>query len=241
MILARIAKAIREQNWFAVVLEFVIVVAGVLLAFQATAWNESRLNRQVERDYLVDLAIDFEAICADLSERVVNYESTIVRMRHLRENVRTLRLDGTRATDDDISADLIAFTRGWVPAGQAAAYIEMQAAGEIRLIRNRDLRRRLVIYDQQTERAATAFEIIHTERLGIVPELAEFIDFDVSGATDLGDYLTIESVEIDKILTYPGTERMISVNMRFLGNAHVLLRRQLAACEVVLAQLGSAS
>ena len=29
MILARLSRAIREQNWFAVVLEFVIVVAGV--------------------------------------------------------------------------------------------------------------------------------------------------------------------------------------------------------------------
>jgi len=41
MILARITKAIREQNWFAVVLEFVIVIAGVAIGFQVTA-NERR-------------------------------------------------------------------------------------------------------------------------------------------------------------------------------------------------------
>lgn len=36
MILGRITKAIREQNWFAVVLEFVIVIAGVVNLRSAT-------------------------------------------------------------------------------------------------------------------------------------------------------------------------------------------------------------
>ena len=34
MILQNISKAIREQNWFAVVFEFVIVIAGVVIGFQ---------------------------------------------------------------------------------------------------------------------------------------------------------------------------------------------------------------
>ena len=35
MILARLSRAIRQQNWFAVVLEFVIVIviAGVVIGF----------------------------------------------------------------------------------------------------------------------------------------------------------------------------------------------------------------
>jgi len=41
MILSRISRAVREQNWFAVVLEFVIVIAGVVIGFQVTA-NERR-------------------------------------------------------------------------------------------------------------------------------------------------------------------------------------------------------
>jgi len=37
MILARISRAIREQNWFTVALEFVIVIAGVVIGFQVRA------------------------------------------------------------------------------------------------------------------------------------------------------------------------------------------------------------
>lgn len=40
MILRRITKHIRDQNWFAVGLDFVIVVAGILLAFQITHWSD---------------------------------------------------------------------------------------------------------------------------------------------------------------------------------------------------------
>ena len=45
MILARLSRAVREQNWFAVVLEFFIVIVGVVIAFQVTAWNEARQDR----------------------------------------------------------------------------------------------------------------------------------------------------------------------------------------------------
>ncbi|WP_295691703.1 hypothetical protein [uncultured Maricaulis sp.] len=58
MILARISTAIREQNWFAVVLEFVIVIAGVVIGFQVTAWNEARAERSQETDLLLRLHND---------------------------------------------------------------------------------------------------------------------------------------------------------------------------------------
>ena len=38
MFLHRITKHVKDQNWFAVALDFVIVVAGILIAFQITNW-----------------------------------------------------------------------------------------------------------------------------------------------------------------------------------------------------------
>ena len=42
MILARLSRAIREQNWLAVAIEFVIVIAGVVIGFQISAWASER-------------------------------------------------------------------------------------------------------------------------------------------------------------------------------------------------------
>ena len=48
MILQNLVKAIREQNWFAVGLELIIVVLGVVMGFQVTAWNSEREDRVTE-------------------------------------------------------------------------------------------------------------------------------------------------------------------------------------------------
>lgn len=66
MLLRSITKHLKEQNWFAVGLDFFIVVVGVFIGIQVSNWNES-LN-QIERAdaYLerleADLAGDLETI-----------------------------------------------------------------------------------------------------------------------------------------------------------------------------------
>jgi hypothetical protein len=42
MILRRFANALREQNWATIVIEFVLLVAGVFLGIQAANWNAER-------------------------------------------------------------------------------------------------------------------------------------------------------------------------------------------------------
>ena len=54
MLLRRVTQHVKDQNWFAVALDFAIVVAGILIAFQITNWNEDRAltkrtNKLVER------------------------------------------------------------------------------------------------------------------------------------------------------------------------------------------------
>jgi hypothetical protein len=57
-ILGRLAEAVREQNWFAVVLELCIVIVGVVIGFQITAWGQSRQDRAKEQTYLRQLVAD---------------------------------------------------------------------------------------------------------------------------------------------------------------------------------------
>jgi hypothetical protein len=43
MILTRLTAHLRSQNWFAVVLEFIIVAVGVVMGLQVSNWNDNRL------------------------------------------------------------------------------------------------------------------------------------------------------------------------------------------------------
>ena len=66
MRLRSLTKHIREQNWFAVALDFFIVVVGILIAFQITNWNEARTDRQLETKYRTELVNDLKKDSFDL-------------------------------------------------------------------------------------------------------------------------------------------------------------------------------
>jgi hypothetical protein len=55
MILRRISENIRSQNWFAVAVEFIIVVVGVFMGLQVQDWNEVRKERIEEHVLLLRL------------------------------------------------------------------------------------------------------------------------------------------------------------------------------------------
>jgi hypothetical protein len=82
MILSRLTRAIREQNWFAVVLEFVIVVSGVFLAFQVSTWSAQADQRAYVRDVLGRLHGELSAV-AEVRARLL--EPRADRLAHLLE------------------------------------------------------------------------------------------------------------------------------------------------------------
>ena len=42
MIMRRLAQSLKEQNWTAICVEFVLLVLGVFLGIQAANWNGQR-------------------------------------------------------------------------------------------------------------------------------------------------------------------------------------------------------
>ena len=45
MILRRITEHVKTQNWFAVGIDFCIVVIGVFIGIQVANWNEAQADR----------------------------------------------------------------------------------------------------------------------------------------------------------------------------------------------------
>jgi hypothetical protein len=59
MLLRSVITHVREQNWVAVWLDFVIVVVGVFIGIQVSNWNIARVENKLEQGYLVRLHEDF--------------------------------------------------------------------------------------------------------------------------------------------------------------------------------------
>lgn len=80
MIINRIARAFRDQDWFVVFLEILIVVVGIYLGLQVDEWNEERKHRQEERVYLEKIHDDLISMQQDILGKYEGYESRITSM-----------------------------------------------------------------------------------------------------------------------------------------------------------------
>ena len=67
MLLRRITKHVKEQNWFAIGLDFFIVVIGVFIGVQAANWNDARTDVIREQEIFADLLEDLQADHGSLS------------------------------------------------------------------------------------------------------------------------------------------------------------------------------
>ncbi len=61
MILRRLAQNLREQNWTAIVIEFVLLVLGVFLGIQVANWNAEREDRHKGELFTRKLLADMRA------------------------------------------------------------------------------------------------------------------------------------------------------------------------------------
>jgi len=85
LIVQRISQAIREQNWVAVALEFLIVVSGVVIGFQITAWNQLQAERKQGE---TNLAL----IVQEIRNHQDGARASMRAAKSILKNVRTVRL-----------------------------------------------------------------------------------------------------------------------------------------------------
>lgn len=71
--LGRLTRALREQSWVAVVIEVGIVVLGVVIGFQVTAWGNERVARAEEQALLQGLRSEFQEVQKEIDAQVTKH------------------------------------------------------------------------------------------------------------------------------------------------------------------------
>ena len=141
MLLRRISHHIKDQNWFAVALDFIIVVAGILIAFQITNWNEARNDRGEEIQYL-------RALQADMDASLIVLDNQLNFLNRQNEAQRVLA-DYSAQNIDDLSAERIdqlvhvGVYELYSLGPPQTAFEEMKSSGKLSLIQSVELRKKL--------------------------------------------------------------------------------------------------
>lgn len=99
MIFRRLSSALKRQDWVTVFIEFVLVIAGVLIALQVNNWNEERGNKQGVINTLTRLHSEAELNIAVLEERITDIEES--------KDVRLAAIGALQACDPSPEALLL--------------------------------------------------------------------------------------------------------------------------------------
>lgn len=179
MLLRSLTKHVKGQNWFAVALDFFIVVVGILIAFQITNWSEGQRESALERQYLERLRDDMAISAKQGQESLSAVEGKIADQAILLNALETCTLNDQ--TRQDV-VDAIVRTGQFEPPSLVRGVIdELQSTGRINIISNIDLRRELTdVIDEQrkrtdvlgyiVERASAQIAYIDARRVFMLPE-----------------------------------------------------------------------
>jgi hypothetical protein len=137
MILRDLAHSIRRQDWFAVAIEFLIVVAGIFVGLQVTDWNERRQLRERELNYLQRMSEDLSKMEAEFHQ-ILEYggDRSEVVMRALRA---LEQCDASLATPDDFRITFADYQTQPTPTIITRTYEEMVSSGALASMADRDL------------------------------------------------------------------------------------------------------
>ena len=178
MLLRRITKHIQDQNWFAVGLDFLIVVIGVFIGIQVANWNDARHDRQRERVYLEALLADVRNDIAGIERTIAVETSRISALDHLIRQATGASLpDGFEsargridiveyppyAQNDPFDVGYTLFIMNSVPS-RRAAYDTIISTGGLELLRDPDLVREIQEYYARLDSIAGFSDIMQLTR-----------------------------------------------------------------------------
>jgi hypothetical protein len=145
MLLRRLSKHVEDQNWFAVTVDFLIVVGGVFIGLQVANWNEVSKAKAQEAIVIEQLYAEFTDAVTDLREIKITNDLIL---ESTREVLRVIR-------DDVQPKDDAAFLRTLLQAGSSVVgpkdpvtLTELLASGRLSNLSSPGLRTALINYRQ---------------------------------------------------------------------------------------------
>lgn len=169
MLLRRITEHVKAQNWTAVALDFFIVVIGVFIGIQVANWNDARANKSEEHIYLQRLNDDLTGSLASLE---FIREASLSWRDGTNQLLLALLRNDTDADNIDVCRVIELATRTAIADPQMATIKELIAGGRTNLIRDPELRERLVRLEAVMESRSQLNVVVSNRMDAISPILA---------------------------------------------------------------------
>ena len=161
MILRRLAEGIKNQDWFVVVVEILIVVVGIYIGLQVDDWNKARQDRADEKVFMVNLHDDI------LNAKVLSKRQLDRRLNRQIEAIALVDVVFNQMDRETLSeAECITLSSLHyfnVVISDLSSVSELASTGRMAIIQNAELRTALAKLDQ----ARAALHLLMVTQLAV--------------------------------------------------------------------------
>ncbi|MGD2130790.1 MAG: DUF6090 family protein [Lysobacterales bacterium] len=146
---ARIASSLRERRLGHFLAELILIIAGILIALAVNGWISDFHDRQAEVVYLQLLARDIEGIQQQVHQQIEFEKEEVDAAARAYAD---LTAADPSSRHDELQSALALLTVRRTLSLRSATYDQMVSSGHLQLIRNHELRNRIVRYFASMER-----------------------------------------------------------------------------------------
>lgn len=214
MVLSRIIDHLREQNWTAIAIDFVIVVAGVFVGIQASNLNEEWNARRLEQEYDQRLVDDLDAIIANARSHI-DYE--VNKSAQVRATLRLAAAPPSEANVAALGNALAAISGRRTPSFESPTFNDLQNSGRLSLVTDPALRRDLSAYFARLQYLRNA---VQRNNDTLAEPFREWLRYEGIGAdySGLDDVAGVKMTDIEKDAVRVSIKRMGPRDPRATGS-----------------------
>lgn len=142
MILRRLSQSLKQQNWTAIWIEFVLLVAGVFLGIQVSNWNAARVEQRRADELFVRLIGDLESEINNVDALQAYYMTTSMYAK-----AALSEFEAPGSVDAETFVISAYQASQWQEAASSrSTFDEIVATGAVNLVRSEKARNLLIAY-----------------------------------------------------------------------------------------------
>ena len=242
MLLRSLTKHVTDQNWFAVFIDFLIVVVGVFIGIQVANWNADRQNITKEQVYLTRLNDELKVTIERLEGGSETFLTSVKALQLLLDSRNEYQKNpATYEADEDILKQAFEnMTKGRVPASSPAVFEEMVANGELTLIRNTKLRQALYEFDEFANVSLHAWSTLRDQLLNAMKPTIGILIYRAKNTNELNlssDRTVADKFDLERLLTQSDLTGVLSYALEAQANQLNLVLRHLELARAIQTQL----
>jgi len=208
--LRRVIENVKTQNWFAVALEFLIVVLSIFFALQVNNWNEARKDRNDERRFVSRLHVDLE-LAEELSSRVRGRRLDLLSSVISASEVIFVRVERNMLSDEECRA--VGSSHYFnIPVSDLPSVAELIATGRMVIIQDAELRTALVGLQQVKEALEFIIGIQIVGTIDLPSTYPDLIQLESVFDSDRGEVASRFQCDMEKMHTNQKFKNNFSAN-----------------------------